>query len=129
MKVTLYPTLHEALELHQRLIERFGGAPGIRDMGALESALLRPQSGYYERLAQQAAALLQSLARNHPFVDGNKRVAFAMTAIFVRMNGYRLVVKAEAGESFLIDRLIVATAEIEEIELWLEERMRRVDGG
>ncbi len=125
MRVTLYPTLHEAVALHEALIARFGGAPGIRDLGALESALHRPQSGYYDRLAQQAAALMHSLAMNHAFVDGNKRVAFALTAIFLRMNRYRLVVSAAAGEGFLIDEVIVARQDIDVIEPWLQAHMQR----
>ena len=96
----LYLTLQETLELHEHLIRRFGGPAGVRDMGLLESALIRPQTGYYETLSMQAAALLQSLCQNHCFVDGNKRVAFAATAIFLRMNGYRLSVKADDGETF-----------------------------
>ena len=126
MRVTLYPTLNEALALHAELIERFGGTSGVRDLGALESALHRPRSGYYERLAQQAAALMHSLAMNHAFVDGNKRVAFALTAIFLRMNGYRLRVSAESAEAFLVGEVIVGRARVEAIEPWLEERMRSV---
>lgn len=126
MAVTLYPTLHEALALHEALLERFGGSLGVRDLGALESALHRPQSGYYEQLSQQAAALLQSLAMNHPFVDGNKRVAFALTAVFLRLNGYRLVVAPKAAEAFLIDEVIVARAELAALQLWLEQHMRSV---
>lgn len=123
MAVTIYPTLHEAVELHTRLIERFGGAPGIRDLGALESALVRPRSGYYDRLSQQAGALMQSLAKNHAFVDGNKRVAFALTAIFLRVNGYRLAVSADDGEAFLVDRVIAAGADLEAIETWIESKI------
>ena len=122
----LYPTLTETLELHIRLIERFGGKGGVRDMGLLESALMRPQTGYYKSLSLQAAALLQSLTQNHAFVDGNKRVAFASTAIFLRMNGYRLKVDADNGESFLIERVIKNKAEISEIADWLEKHMRAV---
>jgi death on curing protein len=122
---TAFPTLNEALELHQRLIDRFGGSGGVRDLGALESALYRPQTGYYDTLAQQAAALLQSLAMNHAFVDGNKRVAFALTATFLRMNGYRIVIAATAAESFLIDNIIVARAAIDDIAEWLSAHMRR----
>jgi death-on-curing protein len=95
----LYLSLQETLELHEQLILRFGGPAGVRDMGLLESALIRPQTGYYETLSMQAAAMLQSLCQNHCFVDGNKRVAFAATAIFLRMNGYRLSVKAERRET------------------------------
>jgi death-on-curing protein len=125
MKPKLYPTLAETLELHARLIERFGGKAGVRDMGLLESALMRPQTGYYKSLSLEAAALLQSLAQNHPFVDGNKRVAFATTAIFLRMNGYRLKVGSDNGESFLIERVIKARAELDEIAAWLEKYMRK----
>ena len=126
MKPTLYPTLAETLLLHQRLIERFGGKDGIRDLGLLESALMRPQTGYYKTLSLEAAALLQSLAQNHPFVDGNKRVAFATTAIFLRMNGYRLKVDPDNGESFIIDRVIKKKIDIAEIASWLEKHMKAV---
>lgn len=126
MKVTLYPILSEVLELHRVLIERFGGSHGVRDLGLLESALMRPQTGYYSSLSLEAAALLQSLCQNHAFVDGNKRVAFAVTAIFLRMNNYRLKVDADNGESFLIKNVIGKKAPIEEIASWLEKHMKRV---
>ena len=67
-----------------------GGAPGVRDPGALEAALFRPQTGYYDDIVAEAAALLESLAINHPFVDGNKRIAFAAADVFLRINGWRL---------------------------------------
>jgi death-on-curing protein len=73
--VTSYPTVEEAIAVRAQLIARFGGSLGIRDRGALESALARPQSGYYHDIIQEAAALWESLSQNHPFVDGNKRVA------------------------------------------------------
>jgi death on curing protein len=126
MKTVLYPTLAETLELHTRLIERFGGKGGVRDLGLLESALMRPQTGYYKTLSLEAAALLQSLTQNHAFVDGNKRVAFATTAIFFRMNGYRLKVDADNGESFIISRVIKHKAEINEIADWLEKYMKSI---
>lgn len=127
MRVTFYPTLEEALALHEALIARFGGEPGVRDLGALESALHRPQSGYYDRLSQQAAALMHSLAMNHAFLDGNKRIAFALTAVFLRVNGYRLVVDADAAEAFLINEVIVGRAGLDAIEPWLERHMRAVE--
>ena len=120
MTPTLYPTLDEALELHSVLLARFGGAGGVRDLGLLESALSRPQTGYYDTLTLQAAALLQSLVMNHAFVDGNKRVAFALTAIFLRMNGPRLRVPAGEGERFLIDSVIARRVELADIASWLE---------
>ncbi len=124
MKITLYPTLEETIELHKRLIDRFGGKGGVRDLGLLESALMRPQTGYYKTLTLQAAALLQSLTQNHAFIDGNKRVAFATTAIFLRMNGYRLKIDPDNGESFIIDEVIKNKVTIEVISKWLEKHMR-----
>ena len=88
---TVFLSVEEMLELHRQLIERFGGAGGVRDPGLLESALARPRSGYYASLSEQAAALLQSLAGNHAFVDGNERISFAAAAVFLRTNGYALV--------------------------------------
>lgn len=125
-KVVLYPTLEEALELHRILLERFGGRDGVRDLGLLQSALGRPQTGYYATLSLQAAALLESLARNHSFTDGNKRMAFALTAIFLRMNGYRLRVDADEGERFLIDDVIQKKVALDQIVDWLERYMKDV---
>ena len=126
MEVVLYPTIQETLELHEQLIKRFGGSDGVRDLGLLESALLRPQTGYYDSLSLQAAALLQSLIQNHSFIDGNKRVAFATTAIFLRMNGYRLKVESGAGESFLLGEVIQKKISIEDIATWLETHMQKL---
>jgi death-on-curing protein len=126
MEVVLYPTIQETLELHEQLIKRFGGTRGVRDLGLLESALLRPQTGYYDTLSLQAAALLQSLIQNHSFIDGNKRVAFATAVIFLRMNGYRLKVEPGSAESFLIDEVIQKRIPIEEIAAWLETGMKEV---
>lgn len=119
MTRTLFPTLDEALELHRILIERFGGQGGVRDRGLLLSALARPQTGYYETLWLQAAALLQSLAMNHAFVDGNKRVAFALTAVFLRMNGQRLVASADDSEAFMLETVIAARSDIDALAAWL----------
>ena len=126
IQAVLFPTLQETLELHGQLILRFGGSAGVRDLGLLQSALVRPQTGYYDTLSMQAAALLQSLCQNHCFVDGNKRVAFACTAIFLRMNGYRLSVHPDDGESFMIDQIIQKKIAIEDIASWLESGMKKV---
>lgn len=120
MALTFYPTLEEVLHLHARLLERFGGVRGVRDLGLVESALARPRSGYYRSLSEQAAALLQSLATNHGFVDGNKRVAFATCAVFLRLNGYRMVLTADDAERFLIERVIVGHAQLDEITVFIE---------
>jgi death on curing protein len=121
---TRYPSLEEALYLHERILETSGGSPGVRDLGLLDSALARPRSGYYESLSLQASALLHSLCGNHAFVDGNKRMAFALTDVFLRLNGYKIVVSADEGERFIVHDVIEGRAPIEQICAWLEERMR-----
>lgn len=85
-----YLTASDALAMHAVPLKRYGGAERVRDLGALESALFRPQSGYYADIIAEAGALMESLAINHPFVDGNKRVAFAAADVFLRINGYRI---------------------------------------
>lgn len=85
-----YLTVADVLGMHAVLTHRYGGARGLRDAGALEAALFRPQTGYYEDIVYEAAALMESLAMNHPFVDGNKRIAFAAADVFLRINGWRL---------------------------------------
>ena len=100
----------EVLALHHALIERYGGARGIRDMGAVEAAVFRPQCGYYADITEEAAALLESLLINHPFVDGNKRVAFAACDVFLRMNGYALA----AEPDWLYQRIIAWIAATDE---------------
>ncbi|MBU2857640.1 type II toxin-antitoxin system death-on-curing family toxin [Acidithiobacillus ferrooxidans] len=83
-------TVADVLGMHTVLMQRYGGALGLRDPGSLEAALFRPQTGYYNDILAEAAALLESLAINHPFVDGNKRIAFAAADVFLRINGWRL---------------------------------------
>lgn len=100
--MTEYVTTADALFFHQLLIERYGGAAGIRDAGALEAALHRPQTGYYDTIIHEAAALLESLVQNHPFVDGNKRVAFAVTDVFLRINGYRITAESAAIDAHMM---------------------------
>ncbi len=101
----LFISTDEAIAIHERLIERFGGSPGIRDKGLLESALFRPQTGYYNDIAEMAAALFESLLLNHAFVDGNKRVAFFVTDTFLRLNGWKLSVESTAAFDFIIGML------------------------
>ncbi len=81
-KSVVFLTVDEALAIHDRLIQEFGGPVGVRDLGLLESALFRPQTGYYDDIAEMATALFESLLMNHPF-DGNKRVAFFATDVFL----------------------------------------------
>ena len=99
--MTDYLTLPEVLAIHADQIERYGGSQGVRDHGLLESALYRPQTGYYADLVEEAAALWESLAQNHPFIDGNKRTAFAATYTFLTINGAQLTANAEDAYAFI----------------------------
>ncbi|MCC6342922.1 MAG: type II toxin-antitoxin system death-on-curing family toxin [Bryobacterales bacterium] len=96
--MTDYLTLAEVIAIHSDQIERYGGSPGVRDFGLLEAALFRPQTGYYADLMEEAAALWESMAQNHPFIDGNKRTAFAATYTFLAING--AMVTADAGDTY-----------------------------
>jgi len=101
------------------LMQRYGGVLGLRDPGALEAALFRPQTGYYEDIVAQAAALLESLAINHPFLDGNKRVAFAAADVFLRINGWRLQLAPMQIHDELIQMFESGTFDFAHLEPWL----------
>jgi len=116
-----FPTLQELIAIHDILISEFGGSPGIRDEGALISALMRPQLGYYETLIAEAAALMESLANNHPFVDGNKRVAFFGTDTFLRMNGHFIACDNEEAYAYFMELFETNSFQFAELEQWLEE--------
>lgn len=121
----LFLSLDEVLEIHRRVIDEFGGADGVRDLGLLECALYRPQSGYYEDLAAMAAALFESMLMNHPFVDGNKRVAFFATDVFLRLNGWRLDVDADAAHSLLTELLRTGQCDLKHLDLWIRDSVTR----
>jgi death on curing protein len=125
--VIIYPTFDEVIGTHAILIARFGGAAGIRDRGALESALARPRSGYYPDVIQEAAALWESLSQNHPFVDGNKRVAVTVTAAFLKVNGYRLEFDDAEAFSFLSGLYQTGTMQFSELNSWLRTHTTRPD--
>lgn len=97
----VYLSIEEVLFIHRGCMERAGVIAGIRDYGLLESAIFRPQCGYYPTLVKQAAALLESLLMNHPFVDGNKRTAFAAVDIFLKNNGLLLLIPIRRAHFFL----------------------------
>jgi death-on-curing protein len=117
--VTLYLTIDEALRIHQRLLQAFGGAAGVLDLGLVESALLRPQTGYYNDLLDEAAALWESLAMNHGFVDGNKRVAYACTELFLQLNGLDILPDNKVVETFIYGHLDAGTFRKPVIDAWL----------
>ncbi len=114
-----YLTVADVLAMHTALIQRYGGAPGVRDPGALEAALFRPQTGYYDDIVAEAAALLESLAINHPFMDGNKRIAFAATDVFLRVNGWRLQCAPRQIHADMMQMFESGTFAIGRLEPWL----------
>ena len=124
-----YLGYHQTIFIYKRTIEETGGAFGIRDEGLLRSALARPQASFggqdlYPNLFEKAAALLESLVRNHPFVDGNKRVAWECFDLTLEMNGYRL------GSSFeqnyrLILQVIERTLTVQEVAEWLTKHAKK----
>ena len=124
--IVQFLSLDEAIEIHSVLIKRFGGPDGIRDLGLLESALYRPQTGYYRSLDEMAAALFESLIKNHPFIDGNKRVAFFATDVFLRLNGYKLQVEAKAAHSFLMNLFDSNSCDLEHLLPWVSESMQEI---
>ena len=127
--MTFYPTIDEVIAVHTRLIARFGGSLGIRDRGALESARARPQTGYYDDIIQEAAALWESLSQNHPFGDGNKRVAVTVTAAFLKVNGYLLEFDDLEAFSFLIGLYQSGRMRFAELEQWLRQHATRCNPG
>ena len=115
--------MDEVLELHAVLIERYGGAHGLRDEGALVSAIMRPQLGYYQGLLEESAALLESLAMNHAFIDGNKRVAYAATDTFLRLNGHYIDSEDEDAYQFFMQLFESNSFQFANLLLWLEEHV------
>ena len=103
--MTVYLTVQQVLFVHARLIDATGGDHGLRDLGLLESAVARPQATFdgkelYPDLYPKTAALMESLAQNHPFVDGNKRSAITSAAMFLLQNGRSLQTTNEELERF-----------------------------
>ena len=119
-------SVDEVLEIHTVLIERFGGPPGVRDLGLLESALYRPRSGYYADLVEMSAAMFESLIMNHPFVDGYKRVAFFATDVFLRLNGYKFEVEARLAHQFLMGLFETENCDLEHLRPWVSESIRKM---
>lgn len=112
------------LTMHDRLHREFGGAVGVRDPGLLESALYRPQTGYYRDLAEMAAALFESLIMNHAFLDGNKRIAFFANDTFLRLNGWRFQVRPQEAHAFLIGLLERHECDFSKLLPWIRDAVR-----
>ena len=121
-----YLTTIEVIAIHDVLIDAFGGSHGIRDMGALESAIFRPQSGYYADEISEAAALWESLMLNHAFIDGNKRTAVAAADAHLRLNGWVLDVDSGEAAIFIEELFRTPVMRITRIEPWLRDRVQRL---
>jgi death-on-curing protein len=121
----IYLTAAQILFIHDRLIVETGGSSGVRDLGLLTAAVARPQATFagqdlYSTLHLKAAALIDSLIRNHPFVDGNKRTGIAAAGIFLQMNGYRLTASNEELEAFAL-QVTEARLSLEDIAGWFDQ--------
>ncbi len=123
-----YLAIGQVLALHAQQLRRYGGAAGLRDRGALESALARPAATFdgedlYPEIADKAAALMHSLALNHPFVDGNKRVAAFAAIVFVESNGYEFLA---TPDELVATTLTLAEGRmaVEALAIWFGQRLR-----
>ena len=121
-----YLSVEDVIAFHDDQIKIFGGAEGIRDLGQLASAMFRPQSGYYDDLIAEAAALWESLAVNHPFVDGNKRTSFIVTDVFLQLNG--LLIDAADDDIWKFKLGLFETGEFnfQNLEIWLRKNTRKL---
>ena len=114
-----YILVEDILAIHEDQIERYGGAHGVRDPGLLEAALFRPQTGYYDTLIDEAAALWESLSQNHPFVDGNKRTAFAATFVFLAINGIDVTADDDGSQTFILGLYEAGAVNFKSLRCWL----------
>jgi death-on-curing protein len=118
-----YLSIAEILDLHRRLIEESGGSAGLRDRGGLQSAVAQPRVTFggeelYPSVIEKAAALAVSLIRNHPFIDGNKRVAHAAMAVFLLLNGRRIEASVDEQERLIVG-LAAGDHDREDLSEWL----------
>ena len=119
-----YIRVDDILAIHADQIERYGGGEGIRDPGLLEAALFRPQTGYYPTLIDEAAALWESLSQSHPFVDGNKRTAFAATYVFLAINGLDITATDDGAQDFVLGLYETSSVNFENLRVWLDENTK-----
>ena len=127
----IYLSAEQLLFLHARLVDETGGSHGVRELNMLLSALGRPQASYdnrdlYPDIYTKAAALMDSLIRNHPFLDGNKRTGIAAAAMFLRMNGYQLNAKNPELEKFALE-VAQSKHHIEDMAGWFQMHSTSID--
>jgi len=121
-----YIRVDDVLIIHADQISRYGGVLGVRDPGLLEAALFRPQTGHYPTLIDEAAALWESLSQNHPFVDGNKRTAFAATYVFLSINGLTIIATDQDTQSFVLGLYETGQLRFERLREWLSRNTEPV---
>lgn len=119
-----YLTLNELLQLHRRIIEQSGGSAGIHSVGALDSALAQPRMTFggedlYPTIAEKAAALGHALVRNHPFLDGNKRIGHAAMEVFLLLNGHEIAASVDEQEQIIM-RLAAGEMKRSAFTEWLQ---------
>ena len=119
-----YIRVDDILAIHADQIERYGGGEGIRDPGLLGAALFRPQTGYYPTLIEEAAVLGESLSQNHPFVDGNKRTAFAATYVFLAINGLDITATDNEAQDFVLGLYDTSSVTFDNLRAWLGENTK-----
>ncbi|HKF02387.1 MAG TPA: type II toxin-antitoxin system death-on-curing family toxin [Candidatus Sulfotelmatobacter sp.] len=122
-----YLTVAEVYRMQHRLIDLFGELHGVRDTGANEAAVFRPQTGYYDSIEEEASALMESLGMNHGFIDGNKRIAFAAADVFLRINGSYLDVAADEGYSFVEGSIARSEFRFAKILEWVRGHVKRIE--
>src|SRR6202795_582036 len=119
-----YLTVAEVYRMQHRLIELFGGMQGVRDFRAVEAAVFRPQTGYYESIEEEAAALMESLGNNHGFLDGNKRIAFTTADVFLRRNGFFIDVTSQDGFEFIYGSMDPHEFRFAQILEWIRQHIK-----
>lgn len=119
-----YPSLEDVLAFHYIQIKMFGGAPGVRDMGLVQTALFRPQSGYYSDIIEEASAFWESFMMNHALVDGNKRIATDVTFTFLYMNGFEVTASQENIITFIYGLFDAGSVNFKNLDAWLRENTR-----
>jgi len=124
----VYLTVAEVVAIHHHQIEEYGGEHGMLNQGALEAAVFRPQTGYYNDLSEEAAALLESLVNNHAFLDGNKRVGFAAAHTFLLMNGFDLDVCSKAAFEFMMKALAEGRFRFALLHEWISAHLAPLFG-
>jgi death-on-curing protein len=123
MAERVYLTVAEVIAIHHHQIEEYGGIHGLRDQGALEAAVFRPQTGYYNDLSEEAAALFESLVNNHAFLDGNKRVGFAAMHTFLLLNGFDLDVSSGTAYEFMVKTMEAGKFRFALLHEWISGRL------